>query len=340
MQVKPKILVTGGLGFIGSHTVVELVAAGFEPIIVDNLNNSDPVILSRIQKIVGQEIKHYKIDCCEKDKLAHVFQSEMPISGSIHFAAFKAVGESVEFPVKYYRNNVVSLLNLIECHQEFNIQPLLFSSSCTVYGDSEELPVTESTPLKPAASPYGYTKQVSEQLLIDVTKTKTIRALALRYFNPVGAHDSAEIGELPIGIPNNLVPYITQTAAGIRPTLRIFGSDYPTRDGTCIRDFIHVVDLAKAHVAALNKLMKDESVFFDVYNIGTGNGHTVLETVKAFEKVTGVKLNYEFTNRRAGDVMAMYADTEKAKKELNWKAERDLNNMMLTAWQWQNNIPS
>lgn len=340
MPAKPKILVTGGLGFIGSHTVVELVAAGFEPIVVDNLNNSDPVILKRLQKIVGQELKHYLIDCCDKEKLTQVFQSEMPLAGSIHFAAYKAVGESVEFPVKYYKNNLVSLFNLIECHQEFDIQPLLFSSSCTVYGDSDELPVTELTPLKPAASPYGYTKQVCEKLLIDVTNTKSIRALALRYFNPVGAHDTAEIGELPIGIPNNLVPYITQTAAGIRPILRIFGNDYPTRDGTCIRDFIHVVDLAKAHVAALNKLLNDTSVFFDVYNIGTGNGHTVLETVKAFEKVTGLKLNYEFVNRRAGDVMSMYADTTKAEKQLNWKAERDLNNMMLTAWQWQKNIPS
>lgn len=340
MTAKPKIIVTGGLGFIGSHTVVELIAAGYEPIIIDNLNNSNPVILKRLQNIVGFEPKHYFIDCCDKEKLTQVFLMESNIVGSIHFAAYKAVGESVEFPLKYYRNNLLSLINLIECHQALNIQSLLFSSSCTVYGESDELPVTENTPFKPAASPYGFTKQVCEQLIKDITNTKSLRAVALRYFNPVGAHESGEIGELPIGIPNNLVPFITQTAAGIRPQLRIFGNDYPTRDGTCIRDFIHVVDLAKAHVAALKLLLDKESGYFDVYNIGTGNGQTVLETVMAFEDITGVKLNYEFAPRRSGDVMSMFADTSKAEKELNWKAERDLNNMMLTAWQWQNNIPS
>lgn len=340
MTPKPKILVTGGLGYIGSHTVVELFNAGFTPVIVDNLNNSSLDILDRLTQILGIKPKFYEVDCCDFESLKSIFQKEENIHASIHFAAYKAVGESVEFPLKYHRNNLVSLINLIECHGIFGIKPLLFSSSCTVYGQADILPVNEETPLKPAASPYGYTKQVSEQIIKDQTLTGTLRAIALRYFNPVGAHDSALIGELPIGIPNNLVPYITQTAAGIRPFLKIFGKDYPTPDGTCIRDFIHVVDLAKAHVSAMNYLINNESVSFDVFNVGTGNGISVLETVITFEKVSGVQLNYQFADRRAGDVMTMYADASKAEKVLGWKAERNLENMMLTAWKWQNNIPN
>jgi UDP-glucose 4-epimerase len=330
-----KILVTGGLGFIGSHTVVELVSAGYEPIIVDDLSNSNAKILDQLSKIIGFKPTFYKFDLCDENKIKDLLKAEPDIAGIIHFAAFKAVGESVQKPLKYYHNNLYSLINLLEA---FNGKPVnfVFSSSCTVYGQPDELPVTENAPVKPAQSPYGNTKQIAEEILKDtVVAGNAQKVISLRYFNPVGAHESALIGELPIGVPQNLVPFITQTAIGKREKITVFGNDYNTKDGSCVRDYIYVVDLAKAHVAAL-KLMENESFSgYDVFNLGTGKGNTVLEVIIAFEQATGVKLNYEIGPRRSGDVEKVWGDVTKSARELHWRAESGLDLMMSTAWEWE-----
>jgi len=328
-----KILVTGGTGYIGSHTVVELQQRGFDVIIVDNLSNSNINVLSSIEKITGIKPEFEEFNLIDKDKTADFFKRHNDIRGIIHFAAYKAVGESVEKPLMYYRNNLFSLVNILQGMKDNNIENFVFSSSCTVYGQPEELPVTEDAPVKKAESPYGNTKQISEEIIADTIKSTDIKAIALRYFNPIGAHESAIIGELPIGIPNCLIPFITQTAIGIREQLRVFGGDYNTPDGTAIRDYIHVVDLAKAHVIAvdrmINKKMKKD---FEVFNLGTGNGFSVLEVIRSFEKVAGEKLNYRIVDRRAGDIEQVWADTKFANDELGWKAEKDLDEMTLSAW--------
>ena len=331
-----KILVTGGTGYIGSHTVVELQQKGFDVIIVDNLSNSNINVLSSIEKITGIKPEFEEFDLIDRDKTADFFKRHNDIRGIIHFAAYKAVGESVEKPLMYYRNNLFSLVNILQGMKDNNIENFVFSSSCTVYGQPEELPVTEDAPVQKAESPYGNTKQISEEIITDTVKTTDIKAIALRYFNPIGAHESAIIGELPIGIPNCLMPFITQTAIGIREQLRVFGGDYNTPDGTAIRDYIHIVDLAKAHVIAvdrmINKKMKKD---FEVFNLGTGNGFSVLEVIRSFEKVTGEELNYRIVNRRAGDIEQVWADTKFANDELGWKAEKDLDEMTLSAWKWE-----
>ena len=329
-----KILVTGGLGYIGSHTVVELVNAGFEPVIIDDLSNSQPQILEQLSKIIGFKPVFYQFDLCDGAQLTKFVQSEPEISGIIHFAAFKAVGESVEKPLKYYRNNLLSLLNLLAAYDGKPVD-FVFSSSCTVYGQPDILPVTEIAPVKPAQSPYGNTKQIAEEVLMDsVVSGSAKKVIALRYFNPVGAHESALIGELPIGVPQNLVPFITQSAIGKRKNITVFGDDYNTRDGSCVRDYIHVTDLAKAHVAAL-KFMEVDFAGFDVFNIGTGNGNTVLEIIHAFEQSTGVKLNYTIGPRRSGDVEKVWGDVTKSAEKLHWKAELGIDTMMLSAWAWE-----
>jgi UDP-glucose 4-epimerase len=332
-----KILVTGGLGYIGSHTVVELQEHGYEVIIVDNLSNSRIEVLDRIEQITGIKPEYENFDLADKAACSTFFGRNKDISGIIHFAAYKAVGESVEEPLKYYHNNIGSLLNILEGMEKNSIPNLVFSSSCTVYGQPDELPVTEQAPIKEAASPYGYTKQVSEQIIRDfIMADSQAKSIALRYFNPIGAHDSALIGELPLGIPNNLMPFITQTAAGIREQLSVFGDDYNTPDGTAIRDYIHVVDLAKAHIVALERMLKGkQEIDYEIFNIGTGNGYSVLEVIKSFEKTSGKKLNYKITGRRAGDVEQVWADTRFANEELGWKAERGLDDMTLSAWKWQ-----
>lgn len=331
-----KILVTGGAGFIGSHTVVELQRQGYEVWIADNLSNSYIEMIDGITSITGIRPHFAQIDLCDAESLDHLFQEAGGFEGAVHFAAFKAVGESVAEPLKYYRNNLLSTINLLQCMQKYDCSFLVFSSSCTVYGQPDELPVSESSPVKPALSPYGNTKQINEEMIIDAIKSTGIHAILLRYFNPIGSHDSALIGELPLGIPNNLVPYITQTAAGIRPVLKVFGNDYPTRDGTCVRDYIHVMDLAEAHVSALDRLIQRKNTeACEVFNIGTGSGSTVLEVIHSFEKVSGIKLNYEITGRRAGDVGMVWADTNKANNVLKWKARRSLDEMMLSAWKWE-----
>jgi UDP-glucose 4-epimerase len=330
-----RILVTGGLGYIGSHTVVELVNAGYDPVIIDDLSNSDPGILDQLTKIIGFKPAAYNFDLCDEEKLSDFSRKEPGLEGIIHFAAFKAVGESVKNPLKYYSNNLLSLVNLLKVYSGQTVN-LVFSSSCTVYGQPDELPVTEEAPVKPAQSPYGNTKQIAEEILKDsVISGDAKKVIALRYFNPVGAHESALIGELPIGVPQNLVPFITQTAIGKRSKITVFGSDYNTRDGSCIRDYIHVVDLAKAHVAAL-KLMEGNSFSgYDVFNLGTGNGNTVLEIIHAFERATGVKLNYEIGPRRSGDVEQVWGDVTKSAKELRWRAELGIDTMMSSAWAWE-----
>ena len=332
-----KILVTGGLGYIGSHTVVELQQSGYKVIIVDNLSNSRIEVLDRITRISGTKPEYENFDLSEKELCKRFFERHRDIGGIIHFAAYKAVGESVEQPLKYYRNNIDSLLNILEGMQAGNIDHLVFSSSCTVYGQPDKLPVTEDAPVKPALSPYGYTKQVAEVMIRDFISTAEDKnSIALRYFNPIGAHESALIGELPLGVPNNLMPFITQTAAGWREQLRVFGDDYNTPDGTAIRDYIHVVDLAKAHVIAIERMMhKKQKTNFEVFNIGTGNGYSVLEVIRSFEKTSGQKLNYIITGRRAGDVEQVWADTTYANNELGWKAERGLDTMTESAWKWQ-----
>ncbi len=337
MAHKKKIIVTGGAGFIGSHTAVELYNAGYLPVLVDNFDNSDPSALEGIHKIIGEELPFYEIDCNDKEAFRSVFIKEGPIEGVIHFAANKAVGESVKLPLKYYRNNIGSLVVLLELLGELKLSNLVFSSSCTVYGQPDQLPVNESSPVKTAESPYGNTKQISEEIIKDtVNSGQSLKAIALRYFNPVGAHKTAHIGELPLGVPNNLVPFITQTAAGIREQLSVFGGDYNTKDGTCIRDYIHVVDLAKAHVKALNWLeKKQDNSFYDVFNVGTGQGNSVLEAIQAFEKASGQKLNYKIVDRRPGDVEKVYGDVSKANTELGWQAELTIEDAMADAWRWQ-----
>lgn len=332
------ILVTGGAGFIGSHTVVELVNAGYRPVIVDNFANSDKKVMDGLKKITGQEITLYEGNYQDKELLHKIFGKEN-VDGIIHFAAYKAVGESVEEPLKYYQNNIAGLLTLLEAMEDARISNLVFSSSCTVYGDPDKVPVTEESPIKPAISPYGATKQMGETIIRDVTlASKKLRSLALRYFNPIGAHPSSLIGELPIGVPNCLVPYITQTAAGIREKLRVNGDDYDTPDGTCIRDYIHVVDLAKAHVKALEYLQTQQPSSFDFINFGTGTGSSVLEVIQTFEKISGQKLPYEIGPRRVGDVVTVYASTDKANKILNWKAELTLADALRDAWNWQQTL--
>lgn len=333
------ILVTGGAGFIGSHTVVELYNAGYSPVIIDDLSNSNISVLKGLKNILGFDVPFYQEDCNNFVVVSKIVK-EHKIEGIIHFAAFKAVGESVAEPLKYYQNNIGSLLNILNVMKAENVRNLVFSSSCTVYGEPDIIPVTESTPKKKAESPYGNTKAIAEDILEDVVKAKMdFGIISLRYFNPIGAHESAEIGEFPIGVPNNLVPYITQTAAGIREKLVVFGNDYDTEDGSNVRDFIHVVDLAKAHVAALDLLKENtKEPFYDVFNIGTGRGNTVLELINIFEEVNNLKLNYEIGPRRSGDVIQIYGDVEKAAKVLKWKTEKTLNESLKDAWAWQQKL--
>ncbi|WP_461114536.1 UDP-glucose 4-epimerase GalE [Spirosoma jeollabukense] len=335
----PKILVTGGAGFIGSHTVVSLVNAGFEPIIVDDFSNSERSALDGLRAILGRDVTCYSINCNDVAAMEDIFSREAPM-GVIHFAAYKAVGESVAQPLKYYRNNLDSLLLLLELMPKYNVSNFVFSSSCTVYGQPEHLPVTELTPRLPAQSPYGNTKAIGEDIIRDAVRAQIpVNAMALRYFNPIGAHPSAEIGELPLGVPANLVPFITQTAAGIRPSLTVYGNDYNTPDGTCIRDYIDVMDLADAHVQALKKLSEATTDYsYDVINIGTGRGETVLNVIKTFEQETGVKVNYVIGPRRPGDVEQVYADVTKANQELGWTARRPLGESLRYAWRWQQKI--
>jgi len=330
-----KILITGGLGYIGSHTVVELINAGYEPLIVDDLSNSNARITEQISKIVGFKPAFSQFDLCDGKKVAELSSAHPDIAGIIHFAAFKAVGESVQKPLKYYHNNLLSLLNLLSVFSEKPVN-FVFSSSCTVYGQPDKLPVNEEAPIKPAQSPYGNTKQIAEEILRDaVNAGETKKVVSLRYFNPVGAHASALIGELPLGVPQNLVPFITQTAIGKREKVTVFGNDYHTKDGTCVRDYIHVVDLAKAHVAALKLMAQDSFTGYDVFNIGTGQGNSVLEIITAFERATGVKLNYEIGPRRSGDVEQVWGDVSKAAKHLHWGAELSIDTMMSSAWEWE-----
>ena len=331
-----KILVTGGCGYIGSHTIVDLIENGYEPICVDNNSRSTPVLLEGIEKITGKKVKNYKVDLCSFDETHAVFQENPEIDGIIHFAAYKSVGESVHEPLLYFENNLMSLINILKCVKEFQVPNFIFSSSCTVYGNPDEIPVTESTPPKPAESPYGYTKQMGEQIVSETTKTIFAQSILLRYFNPVGAHPSALIGEMPLGKPENLVPAITQTAIGKLPQMKVYGNDYPTPDGSCVRDYIHVSDIAHAHTLALQYLSAHKNKSrCEVFNLGTGNGVTVLEAINAFEKVSGVKLNYVIGPRRQGDVIAVYADNKLAKKELGWDIKYSLEDMMATAWKWE-----
>ncbi len=335
-----KILVTGGLGFIGSHTVVELQNAGYEVVIIDDLSNASESVLDGIEAITSVKPEFEKLDLRDRTAVSDFFKRHDDVSGVIHFAASKAVGESVHKPLLYYENNLSSLVYLL---QELSAKPeasFIFSSSCTVYGQADELPITENAPVKPAESPYGNTKQIGEEIIRDTAhKYENFKAIALRYFNPIGAHESAEIGELPLGVPQNLVPFITQTAAGLREELSVFGDDYPTRDGTCVRDYIHVVDLAQAHVMALTRLIEGKNKSnYEVFNLGTGTGSTVLEVINTFERVSGVKLAYKLVDRREGDVVAAYADTEKANNELGWKSKLDLADALSAAWKWEKKV--
>lgn len=334
-----KILVTGGTGYIGSHTVVELLEKGYEVLIIDNLSNSNFEVVDKIEKISGKRPDFEKLDLCSEKELEKYFEKNRDIKAVIHFAAFKAVGESVQNPMMYYRNNVSGMINLLNEMLKNDIKNIVYSSSCTVYGEADSLPVTEDSPIKKAESPYGFTKQIGEQMLVDISKISEIKAILLRYFNPTGAHDTSLIGELPIGIPNNLVPYITQTAIGDREILTVNGNDYDTPDGTNIRDYIHVVDLAKAHIAALDRMLSEKNTTVtEIFNLGTGNGNSVMEVINTFEEVTGLKLNYKIGPRREGDVVSIYSDTKKANDVLGWKAERDLKDMMKTSWNWQKAI--
>jgi len=335
-----KILVTGGLGFIGSHTVVELQNKGFDVVIIDDLSNSSIDILDRITSITGITPIFERLDLKEKFKVQAFFKAHQDVLGVIHFAASKAVGESVEKPLLYYENNINTLVYILQELQKLDASNFIFSSSCTVYGQADELPITENAPVKKAESPYGNTKQIGEEIILDTCKINpNIKAIALRYFNPIGAHESGKIGELPIGVPQNLVPFITQTAIGIREQLSVFGDDYPTSDGTCIRDYIHVVDLAKAHVIALQRLINNKNTDnYETFNVGTGTGSTVLEVIKSFEKMSGEKLNYKIADRRSGDVISAYADTTKANTVLGWRAELTLDEAMNSAWKWEQMI--
>lgn len=331
------IVVTGGTGFIGSHTCVELMSAGYEVVILDDLSNSERTVVNAIGDLTGKVPRFYEVDLSDQQALDQVFERiGDQVEAVIHFAAKKAVGESVQQPKMYYRNNIVGLLNLLDQMGKHRIENIVFSSSCTVYGQPEDCPVTERTPRQPAESPYGNTKVICEDILHDVSNVTELRTIALRYFNPIGAHASAKIGELPVGTPNNLIPFVTQTAIGKRQELTVFGDDYPTRDGTCIRDYIHVVDLAVAHVKALQRMEKTEGAdSFEVFNVGTGKGSTVLEVIHAFEEVSGQKLNYRFGDRRKGDITEVYADTSVANKELGWKAVHTLEDSLRSAWAWE-----
>jgi UDP-glucose 4-epimerase len=334
-----KILVTGGCGYIGSHTIIDLIENGYDVISVDDNSRSNSRILEGVERITGKKIKNYKVDLCDFDDTFAIFQENEDILGIIHFAAFKSVGESVEKPLLYFENNLNSLINILKCVQEFKIPWFVFSSSCTVYGNPDKIPVTEATPPKPAESPYGYTKQMGEQIVNEFSKSFPAQCILLRYFNPVGAHPSAIIGELPIGTPQNLVPAITQTAIGKIPKLIVHGNDYDTRDGSCVRDFIHVSDIAHAHTQAIKYLQKANSnIRCEVFNLGTGNGVTVLEAIGAFEKISGVKLNYEIGPRRPGDVIAIYANNDFARKILGWDIQYSLDDMMSTAWKWEQRL--
>ena len=335
--MKHKILVTGGVGYIGSHTTVELINAGYEVVIIDNLSNSNVNVLDGIEKITGVRPAFVEGDCTSIETLRKVFTEYKGIDGIINFAASKAVGESVEKPLLYYRNNLLTLINLLDLMPEFGVKGIVFSSSCTVYGEPDENPVTEKATIKPATSPYGNTKQVSEEIITDyIHSGVNIKSILLRYFNPVGAHPSSEIGELPNGVPNNLIPYLTQTAIGIRKELSVFGNDYDTPDGSCIRDFIDVVDLAKAHVVAMERMLEDKSEErLEVFNLGTGNGLSVLQLIDVFEKSTGVKVPHKIVGRRAGDIEKVWANPEKANNVLGWKAETPIEDTMRNAWNWQ-----
>ena len=335
-----KILVTGGLGFIGSHTVVELQNEGFEVVVIDDLSNSSEDVLNGIEAITGKRPLFEKIDLKEKESVEDFFKKHSDVFGVIHFAASKAVGESVEKPLLYYENNLNALVYMLQNISGLDEKNFIFSSSCTVYGQADELPITENAPVKPAESPYGNTKQIGEEIIRDTCKVYSdLNAISLRYFNPIGAHASAHIGELPIGVPQNLVPFITQTAAGLRKELSIFGNDYPTDDGTCVRDYIHVVDLAKAHVVALQRLINGNNESnYEYFNIGTGVGSTVLEVVQSFERVSGESLNYKFAPRREGDVIAAFADTSKANNTLGWKSQSTLDEAIASAWKWEKRV--
>lgn len=340
--MKHTILVTGGMGFIGSHTAVELIEAGYGVVIVDDLSNSNIKVLDGIRAITGVAPAFEQVDLKDKDATENVFKKYPNIDGIIHFAASKAVGESVEKPLLYYRNNIISLVNLLELMPQYNVKGIIFSSSCTVYGQPlpENLPVTEEAPHQKATSPYGNTKEVNEQIIYDyIHSGAPLKSIILRYFNPIGAHPSALIGELPNGVPNNLIPFVTQTAMGIRNELTIFGNDYNTADGTCIRDYIYVVDLAKAHVAAMRRVLdQEDSPAIDYFNIGTGNGNSTLEIVNTFERATGVKVNWKFGPRREGDIEKIWGDCTKANKVLGWKAESPLDDVLASAWKWQQKL--
>ncbi|MBB6681606.1 UDP-glucose 4-epimerase GalE [Aequorivita sp. 609] len=331
-----KILVTGGLGYIGSHTVVELQKTGYQVVIIDNLSNSSLDVLEGITDITKTPPTFERLDLREKAAVSDFFKRNNDIDGIIHFAASKAVGESVDRPLLYYENNLNTLIYLLQECNTHHINNFIFSSSCTVYGEPDSLPITEDAPVKPATSPYGNTKQIAEEILKDTCSVSSLKTIALRYFNPIGAHETALIGELPAGVPQNLVPFITQTAAGVREQLSVFGDDYPTEDGSCIRDYIHVVDLAKAHVIALERLLSEKNKSnYEVFNLGTGRGSSVLEVVNSFEKTTGEKLNYKIVDRRPGDVISVYADTKKANEELGWKAQKTMEEALASAWKWE-----
>ena len=331
-----KILVTGGCGYIGSHTVVDLIENGFDVISIDDNCRSTTYLIDGIEKITGKKLKNYKVDLKNFDETLAVFQENEDITGVIHFAAYKAVGESVEKPLDYFENNLFSLINLLKCVKEFSVPNFVFSSSCTVYGNPDSIPVTEKSPIKKAESPYGATKQMGEDIIQEFARANNSKAILLRYFNPVGAHPSILLGELPLGRPQNLVPAITQTAIGKIPQMNVWGNDYDTRDGSCVRDFIHVCDIAHAHTLALQYLIENRNeTICDVFNLGTGNGVTVLEAIKAFEKVSGTKLNYTIAPRRQGDVIAIYANNNYAVKSLNWDIKYTLEDMMRSAWQWE-----
>lgn len=338
--MKQKILVTGGTGYIGSHTVVELQAAGYEVVIIDNLSNSNIEVLDGIEKISGIRPFFKELDCNDKAGLSQLLKEQPGIKGIIHFAASKAVGESVQKPLLYYRNNIVTLLNLLDLMPEAGIEGIVFSSSCTVYGQPDILPVTEDAPVKPALSPYGNTKQINEEIINDtIYAGAPFKSIILRYFNPIGAHPSAEIGELPNGVPQNLIPFLTQTAMGIRKELSVFGNDYNTPDGSCIRDYINVVDLAKAHVIAMDRMLSNKTnEKLEVFNLGTGRGVTVLELINAFEKSTGVKVPYKIVGRREGDIEKVWANPERANKVLGWTAKESVEDTLVTAWNWQKRL--
>ena len=340
--MKSQVLVTGGTGYIGSHTAVELIESGYDVVIIDNLCNSRIEVLDGIEQITGLRPAFENFNLCDLNRLEKFCAKYPNIEAIIHFAALKAVGESVEQPLKYYHNNINSLINLLHVMQNFKIPSMVFSSSCTVYGQPDELPVTEKAPLKKANSPYGHTKQISEEIIENtIISNHNIKAISLRYFNPIGAHKSAYIGELPLGIPQNLVPFVTQSAYGIRKEIRVFGNDYDTPDGTGIRDYINIMDLARAHVVAIARLIENRNKKnYEIFNLGTGKGLSVLEIIQTFEKTTGVKLNYKIVDRRPGDIAKVYADASLANKELGWKAEVSLEDTLLSAWEWEKNIRS